>query len=93
MFIDGGYIRNVAIRHIMNRPDIAEDSILLASCIKLLGEATWETISNVAIMRILYYDAIIPADEDADKHKTMLKFFNDLRLKINILPNSTRASR
>ncbi len=83
VFIDGGYLKNAILRDLMRRKDISDNPVLLSTFIKLFGEKYWDSFSDIAVSRILYYDAIVPSDRDPNKHSEMLRFFKELKFQLD----------
>ena len=78
MFIDGGYIRNI-VRKTFKREDILNDIQKYARFLELLKSTC--PLNDLEITRIFYYDAIVPINDDPEKHKKQREFFNKLQLQ------------
>ncbi|RLF01680.1 MAG: hypothetical protein DRJ59_05520 [Thermoprotei archaeon] len=79
MFIDGGYIRKI-IKDKLKREDILQVARKYATFIRsLVGEAS---SFDVRVTRVLYYDANVRVEDDAERHKSRMKFFSDLEKKL-----------
>ena len=86
VFIDGGYLRAI-IRNLNNGEKVLSDAKRYAHLIeKILSKIDYHVfpIGRVVVTRILYYDAIVPAEEDPKEYQKQKEFFNRLQLNMSM---------
>ena len=80
VFIDGGYIRSI-IENIPEGKDVLNDVKKYADLLTYIRNRYCSS-SEIEVVRMLYYDAIVQMENDSKRHREQRDFFNKLQLHI-----------
>ena len=90
VFIDGGYVMKIIRKFCTSNlaKDILDDPLKHARFLEYLlsrfNSMELPPIGRVVVVRKLYYDAIVPLEDDSEEHERRKKFFDGLRLHMDM---------